>query len=149
MVRQYSSGNIMKKQDLVWLAKSFRDKLLGDIVITALGKDLDIERIMPPQQATLAGSVFTNFLKHSTVARIGEDVVGTAKTYWQGPHTHWVALRQERMLQVLHRTGATFCDYRYTPVEGIMQRAIGVEVANSLLYIREQIFLAKLARLIS
>lgn len=136
-----------KQLELAKLKERLRGKFLGDVVIAALGQDLDIERFVPQRQETLAADVFNNFFKHSTIARIDESIVGIANTYWRGSEKQWTAIRQERMLQLLHRLDTTFSDCRYTSVDGTLQRTISARVNGGQLYIREQIFLNRLSQL--
>lgn len=136
------------QQALAKLKESLLNKFLGDLVTTATGEDLKIERIIPQGQEILAMGGSEYILKRSTIARIGASVVGTANTYWRGSEKQWSTIRQERMLQLLHRLDTTFSDCRYTPAKGIMQRTISAPVEGGHLYIRERIFLNRLAQLI-
>ena len=123
----------------------FDGVLLGDVVESMTGHDVNIER-SPSHRADITGTHLTR-CSHRTRAYAGHTLLGTAEIVWEGAATYYAALLKSRMKDYLKSQQAQPVIESYDPDKGILKRAFMLESSSGVLHVREQLFVHKIESL--
>ena len=119
-------------------------QLLGDIISTATGRDVDVSRLLttPTREIRLDGCIFV--YRHSTLVSFDGLVLGNARVYWSGEDDYWQAMARDRMKEILRRVGYQVMHPAYDPCSRTLHRLLIAFVPKGGLMIAESLFLGNI-----
>jgi len=125
----------------------FEGGLLGDIVESMTGYDVNIER-SPSLCENITGSHLTR-CSHRTRAFAGSTLLGTAEVVWEGGASSYAILLKSRMKDYLKSQRARPVIESYDPDKGILARAFMLESPSGVLHIQEKLFIHSIEPLVN
>ena len=116
-------------------------QLLGDIISTATGRDVDVSRLRttPTREIRLDGCTFV--YRHSTLVSFDGLVLGNARVYWSGEDDYWQVMARDRMKEILRKLGYQVMHPAYDPCSRTLHRLLMAYVPKGGLMIAESLFL--------
>ena len=128
------------------LLKSFAvdGQLLGDIISTATGRDVDVGRLRTtaPREIRLDDCTFV--YRHSTLVSFDGLVLGNARVYWSGEDDYWQVMARDRMKEILQRLGFQVLHPAYDPYSRTLDRLLMAFAPKGGLMIAESLFLGNI-----
>ena len=128
------------------LLKSFAvdGQLLGDIIYTATGRDIDVRRLRTTatREIRLDGCIFV--YRHSALLSFGGLVLGNARVYWSGEDDSWQEMACDRMNKILRRLGYQTLHPAYDPCSRTLHRLLMAFAPKGRLMIAESLFLGNI-----
>jgi hypothetical protein len=128
------------------LLKSFAvdGQLLGDIISTATGRDVDVSRLRTTatREIRLDGRTFV--YRHSTLVSFDGLVLGNARVYWSGEDDYWQVMARDRMKEILQRLGYQVVHPAYDPCSRTLHRLLMAFAPKGSLMIAESLFLGNI-----
>jgi len=119
-------------------------QLLGDIISTATGRDVDVSRLRTTATREIRLDGCTFVYRHSTLVSFDGLVLGNARVYWSGEDDYWQVMARDRMKEILRRLGYQVMHPAYDPCSRTLHRLLMAFVPKGGLMIAESLFLGNI-----
>ena len=116
-------------------------QLLGDIISTATGRDVDVSRLRTTATREIRLDGCTFVYRHSTLVSFDGLVLGNARVYWSGEDDYWQVMARDRMKEILRKLGYQVMHPAYDPCSRTLHRLLMAYVPKGGLMIAESLFL--------